>query len=369
MALGTGYSCFITGTTLYPYTGAGINFLLTNNSDPLLYLDTQYNCYHVPTDFEYVGLHKEFGHGFTFDIKPYTYNYDNSEKYSNATTITELPPSLSGNGFTDRTYLGLPIAPCNVAVTKKGVTALPCGVDKYNSYRKYGETSQLSQVSKFGIFRAGMWYEWANTNRHQYPTDPLNNWADQALPNFAEKFVTDSYQPYVEYQWHVTQKPERHSRRQVRLLHHRHPAVRRRRQDHRLPGSGVCDPATNTAINPGHSSPTAAATSPPCLPSASTTASATTGRSYVQAAQGSVVPPSSVFDFKQGTSGNGHSARRAAQAAEEHHLPGRHGPQAEARHLRRRLLSTSTSTTATPACSTPQANRSSSSSPAPSRRA
>ena len=35
-----------------------------------------------------------------------------------------------------------PIAPCNVPVTKKGVTAIPCGVDKYNSYRKYGETSQ-----------------------------------------------------------------------------------------------------------------------------------------------------------------------------------------------------------------------------------
>ena len=152
------YTCNIAGSTiLQPYTGAGINFLNTNNSDPLLYLDAKYNYYHVPTDFEYVGVHKEFAHNFVLDIKPYTYNYDNSEKYSNATTITELtkasfPATASSPAGT---YLGLTVAPCNVAVTKKGVTALPCSVDKYNSYRKYGETSQLSQVSKFGILPRG----------------------------------------------------------------------------------------------------------------------------------------------------------------------------------------------------------------------
>ena len=175
------YTCIIPGTTntLQPYTGAGVNFLLTNNSDPLLYLNTQYNRYKVPTDFEYVGVHKEFAHNFVLDIKNFTYNYDNAEIYSNATTITELPASsFNEAGYPKGTHLGLPVAPCNIAVTKKGVTALPCAVDKYNSYRKYGETSSLSQVSKFGIFRAGMWYEWARTNRHQYPTDPLSGSKD-----------------------------------------------------------------------------------------------------------------------------------------------------------------------------------------------
>ena len=181
------YSCTISGTTLYPYTGAGINFLNTNNSDPLLYLDERYNFYHVPTDFEYVGLHKEMAHNFVFDFKPYTYNYDNSEKYANAYPITDNP-ALIGT-----TYAPLAVkitALCSTEVTsKKGAIALPCGVDKYNSYRKYGETSQLTQVSKLGILRAGMWYEWANTDRHQYPSDPLNNWVDDRLPNFAETFV------------------------------------------------------------------------------------------------------------------------------------------------------------------------------------
>ena len=51
-----------------------------------------------------------------------------------------------------------------------------------------------------------MWYEWAKTNRHQYPSDPVNSWADQPLPKFNEQFWTNSYQPYAEYEFHVTPK-------------------------------------------------------------------------------------------------------------------------------------------------------------------
>jgi iron complex outermembrane receptor protein len=187
----SGYTC--TGT-LAPFAGSGLNFLLTDNSDPVNYLNNQYNTYHVPTDFEYVGLHTELSHNFNLDVKPYTYDYDNSEKFSNVTPIT-YATTINGS----KTYNGLTIQPCNVQVKGK----LPCGVDKYNSYRKYGETSTLSQVSKFGILRAGLWYEWAATNRHQFPSDPLNKWADQALSNFNEKFWTSSYQPYGEYELHV----------------------------------------------------------------------------------------------------------------------------------------------------------------------
>ena len=76
----------------------------------------------MPTDFEYVGVHKEFAHNIALDVKPYTYNYDNSEKYANATPITE---STTINGST--TYNGLTVLPCNVPVVKKGISSLPCG--------------------------------------------------------------------------------------------------------------------------------------------------------------------------------------------------------------------------------------------------
>ena len=191
--------CTVPSTsTLYPFTGAGINFLNTNNSDPALYLDYKYNYYHVPTDFEYVEVNRLFKHGVVIDFKPYTYNYDNSEKYTNAVPLND-DPAIAKNIYAP---LGVAYSLCNVEVKGK----LPCGVDKYNSYRKYGELGQITQASKFGIFRAGIWYEWAKTNRHQFPSDPLNNWADQPLSNFNEKFVTNSYQPYLEYDFHVTRK-------------------------------------------------------------------------------------------------------------------------------------------------------------------
>jgi iron complex outermembrane receptor protein len=171
------------GPTRAQITINGPNFLMTDDSNPTLYTDYQYNYYFVPTDFEYVGLKSDLGRGWLLDVKPYTYQYDNKQKYANAVTLAE--PS------------------CDTAVTKKGVTAIPCGVDKRNEYRKFGQTSSVSQSSKKGIFRAGFWNEFATTNRFQIPSDPLNNWADQLLPNFHENFVTNSYQAFVEYLWHA----------------------------------------------------------------------------------------------------------------------------------------------------------------------
>jgi iron complex outermembrane receptor protein len=74
-------------------------------------------------------------------------------------------------------------------------------VDKLNSYRKYGDIIPVTQTSKYGIFRTGLWYEWAKTDRFQTPSDP-RTWADAALPNFHEKFNTTSVQPYAEYEFH-----------------------------------------------------------------------------------------------------------------------------------------------------------------------
>jgi iron complex outermembrane receptor protein len=279
------YTC--TGT-LAPFANSGINFLLTNNSDPVNYLDYQYNYYHVPTDFEYVGIHKIFSHGFVLDVKPYTYNYDNSEKYTNATPITN---ETEINGSTTYAPLGLPIKPCDVAVTKKGVTAIPCGVDKYNSYRKYGETSELDQISKYGILKAGMWYEWAKTNRHQFPSNPLENWADQPLSNFNEKFNTNSYQPFVEYVYHVTRNLDIDAG--VKFSYYTIATQQFADDGKTIGGLGTNNP--NTFVTNGGSYFST-------LPSGNANYRIKKNWSaYVQIARGSIVPPSSVFDYIQGT--------------------------------------------------------------------
>ena len=285
------YTC--TGT-LAPFAGSGINFYLTDNSDPYNYLGYQYNKYHVPTDFEYVGLHKEMGHGFNLDVKGFTYNYDNSEVYSNATPITEAT-TINGS----KTYNGLTIQPCNVAVTtsskKTGiaVTAIPCGVDKYNSYRKYGETASVSQVSHFGVARFGLWYEWAKTNRHQFPSDPLNNWADQALPNFAENFWTNSFQPYGEYQFHVT--PKLNITAGTKFAYY--TIDLKQYADNGKTIGNLCSLATPAVCAPyirNHGSYSA------WLPSLDVNYRIKSNWSaYGQLASGSVVPPSSVYDYYQ----------------------------------------------------------------------
>jgi hypothetical protein len=62
---------------------------------------------------------------------------------------------------------------------------LPCASDQLNRYHKYGEVSSVSQTSPYGIFTAGIWYEWASTNRYLYPTNPFTR-AFGSLPSYRE---------------------------------------------------------------------------------------------------------------------------------------------------------------------------------------
>ena len=141
----------------------GNNYLQTANpADPNYY---GYNLYDVPTDFEYVGFRTDLAHGWVVDNKVYTLYYYNHQKFNGVTTISATS-----------------------------------GTDKLNSYRKYGNLLPLTQTSRYGILRTGVWYEYAKTDRFQTPSDP-RTWANAALPNFHEKFNTTTIQPYIEYQF------------------------------------------------------------------------------------------------------------------------------------------------------------------------
>ena len=160
---------------------AQYNYLL-QSTDPTRSDYTGYNYYHIPSDFEYVGFVTPLGKGWHLDTKQYTYSYYNQQNYATGT------------------------APITTALcSPAGVVSKSCGVDKLNSYRKYGDISTFSQVSKHGIFRGGLWYEWATTSRHQIPQDPTTK-LDNPLPNFNETFYTNSYQPFAEYEWHPNLK-------------------------------------------------------------------------------------------------------------------------------------------------------------------
>jgi iron complex outermembrane receptor protein len=156
----------------------GDNYLLDNTPllangtpDPYYY---KYNTYHVQTDFEYAAFTSDLGSGWKFETKAYTTRYWNKQFYQNGATV-----SLT--------------------------SAKPSGVDKLNGYRHAGDTAILSWESRFGVFRTGAWYDWAYTDRYQIPSNIITQ-VDTPLGNFHEHFITQSIQPFAEYEWRATQR-------------------------------------------------------------------------------------------------------------------------------------------------------------------
>jgi iron complex outermembrane recepter protein len=198
----------------------GWNYMMENN-DPTSAFYQAYNRNTIPTDFEYVAVHSSLNHGWLVNVTPYTYSYNNAQYYANDlggdTTglITAVPASGGSNGLITLAACGAVSegGTINVAPTAEAEASAPagtysnlsCAVDKLNSYRKYGETSTVSQTSKHGILRTGIWYEWSISNRYQIPSDPITNY-DQPVPKFHENYWINSYNPFVEYEWHVTNK-------------------------------------------------------------------------------------------------------------------------------------------------------------------
>ncbi len=149
----------------------GTQYLPSGAPDPYWYgLDT----YHVQTDFEYATFSSDLGAGWTLDDRLYTTRYWNKQFYQNGGTI-------------------------NLTESK------PSGVDKLNGYRHAGDETTATKQTKYGIFRTGIWYDWAYTDRYQYPSNPISQ-LDTPLPNFHEHFITETWQPFAEFEWHPLQK-------------------------------------------------------------------------------------------------------------------------------------------------------------------
>jgi iron complex outermembrane receptor protein len=156
----------------------GDNFLMTNTPflangtpDPYYY---KYNTYHVQTDFEYAAFTSDLGHGWTIDTKAYTTRYWNKQFYQNGATV-------------------------NLTTSK------PSGVDKLNGYRHAGDTLVVSKVFRYGVFRTGMWYDWAYTDRYQAPSNIITQ-VNTPFGNFHEHFITESSQPFAELELRPMQR-------------------------------------------------------------------------------------------------------------------------------------------------------------------
>ena len=156
------------GSTRAQIQQFGDNFLMSGDSTSPLYY--KFNFYSIPTNFEYFGVRTNLGNGWSIDDKVYTMRYYNKQNFNGVTTISATSAT-----------------------------------DKLNSYWKVGNNLPVSHVSTVGVFRGGLWMEYASTDRYQTPSDP-RTWVNAALPNFHEQFGTTTLQPYAEYSWKAAPK-------------------------------------------------------------------------------------------------------------------------------------------------------------------
>lgn len=246
--------------------------------------------YHVPTNFGYVGLNKDLGHGWKLDTKGYIYDYSNHEHYNNNTANSTILDPFAGN------YYGTPTYYQTITSNGKG------GIDKMNQYIHAGDILTVSAASKYGVFRTGFWYEWAGTNRFQIEANP-QTWVDYVSPTtgaiagikFHENFWTNSVQPFAEYQlvaipkWTITLG--------VKDAYYNMSLKQFADNGHIVGGLNGAPFVSNDA---GYNS---------WLPSFEANYRIKPNWSaYVQYGAGSVIPPSSVFDVNQTTSTSGTAA-------------------------------------------------------------
>jgi iron complex outermembrane receptor protein len=175
------------GPTLAQVAAVGKNFGL--NNDPTSFNYVGYNFTHKATDFEYARVESDWGDGVKTDGRLYTYSYDNQ-------TIASTDPT------------GLTAAGTKAAPT--GNKNIP-GIDKQNKYRVYGVMFNADKDVSIGVLRAGIWYEWSRTDRHQYDLDltlgvpnPVET-SPTPVQNPTVKFDQQSeilnIQPYAEFVW------------------------------------------------------------------------------------------------------------------------------------------------------------------------
>lgn len=178
------------GATLAQGAQFGRNYSL--NDDPTSFNYAGFNHTTKDTDFGYVRLETGWGNGWNTDNTLYTFAYNNQ-------TISSTDP-------TGATAPGTKAGPA-------GNKDIP-GIDKQNKYRVVGDIFKLSKSFDAGTARVGVWYEYADTDRHQYDLDLTLGLPDprETKPApvqnptilFDQQSTIRNVQPFAEFEWHAT---------------------------------------------------------------------------------------------------------------------------------------------------------------------
>ncbi|HZZ30756.1 MAG TPA: TonB-dependent receptor [Phenylobacterium sp.] len=196
------------GATLTQVALYGKNFGLDNNkADPTYY---GYNLVDKHTYFNYAKLNGDVTSSLKLEDTVYSYYYKND-------TESALDPTLSPTDIANKTGLAITQVPGGKPVANGDVP----GYTKLNVYKIYGDVLHLDQELPFGMIKAGVWLETADTGpRARYDYDAtlsLNNWT-QKVVDYRQKVISGvpqyleyqqqsgwrQYEPFVDFEWKVT---------------------------------------------------------------------------------------------------------------------------------------------------------------------
>jgi iron complex outermembrane receptor protein len=178
------------GATLDNIQHYGRNYAL--NGDPASQSFRGYNRDNYTTDFEYLGVRSDLGHGLTLEDKVYTASY--YQRHSQGADPGGLAPNLAGTYYLRST---------NAA----GLTGDVPGLVGQNDFRAWGNVLRAAQDTPYGQARAGLWVEREGFTTYTVTADLTRGGIPYApgpgvssyLAHYHSALVT--VQPYGEFAW------------------------------------------------------------------------------------------------------------------------------------------------------------------------
>ncbi|HEY2749987.1 TonB-dependent receptor [Phenylobacterium sp.] len=196
-----------TGATLLQTQLYGKNFGLSNDPKSPTYY--KYNVVDKHTWFNYAKLNGDLTPSLKLEDTLYSYYYKND-------TESALDPTLSPADIANKTGLAITQVPGGKPVANGDVP----GYTKLNVYKIYGNILHLDQALPFGMIKAGLWLETADTGpRARYDYDAtaslgvsprVVDYRQKVLPGVPQylEYLQDSgwhqYEPFVDFEWKVT---------------------------------------------------------------------------------------------------------------------------------------------------------------------
>ncbi len=156
------------------------------------------------TWFSYVRAELDVTDNVKVEDEPYYYYYDNK-------TLSALDTTIGTNGVpTTANLVRFNPSPLTGAASTTSF-GIP-GYDKFNHYSVYGNIAKARADVGFGTLIAGLWSEYASTERHQFARDMITtrpNYsntaaAQRAIPqniNYLQSSSWRQNQPFAQFEW------------------------------------------------------------------------------------------------------------------------------------------------------------------------